>query len=120
VISPRLYTIVPRTLYDKYGNNITMTCGRMAAQVAHLAGLLGKKGVDVAGTDLIILQVSNSSQLEYVESALVDSSVDFEQYLDTNKAYEGELLTALALYPIERGSCEVLRELKPWVCACNI
>lgn len=120
MISPRLYTIVPRTLFDKGGNNITMTCGRMAAQVAHLAGLLGKNGVDVAGTDMIILQISTSVELMCLESKLTESSVDYERYLDTNKAYEGELLTALALYPIERGSFAALRELKPWVCACNI
>ena len=59
MISPRLYAIVPRTLYDKDGNNITMTCGRMAAQVAHIMGVLAKAGVDTPGIDLIILQTSN-------------------------------------------------------------
>jgi len=120
MISPRLYAIVPRTLYDKKGNNITMTCGRMAAQVAHIMGKIAKAGIDTPSIDLIILQVSNSKELEKVKSELVISSVDHEEYLDTNKAYEGELLTTLALYPIERGSCAALRELKPWVCACNI
>ncbi len=120
MISPRLYAVVPRTLYDGKGNNITMTCGRMAAQVAHIMGKIGGTGVDVPGIDLIILQVPHSSELESIKIKLVESSIDFEEYLDTSKSHEGELLTALALYPIERGSCEALRSLKPWVCACNL
>ena len=118
--SPRIYAVVPRTLYDRRGNNITMSCGRMAAQVAHLAGRLGNRSIDVAGIDTIVLQVPNTNDMEKVLGALFQSSIDHEEYLDTNKAYDGELLTAVMLYPIERGSCAALRELKPWVCACNI
>lgn len=126
MISPRIYVIVPRTLLVaqsdlKTFKNVTMTCGRMAAQVAHITGQLALNGVDVPGTDLIILQTANSVGLVLLKQELDQSSVDYIQYHDTNKAHEGrEMLTALALYPIERGSCSTLRALKPWVCACNI
>lgn len=100
-----------------------MSCGRMAAHAAHIAGRLAAHNVEVDKLDLIVLEVPTSTDLESLRKKLEESSVDFLDYKDNLDRHfshiTGSSTTALALFPIEKGSCAALNELKAWCCACN-
>jgi len=101
-----------------------MSCGRMAAHAAHIAVLLAQHHVKADQLDLIVLEVPTSNDLEDLKKKLADSSVDFLEYRDNLNRHFSHMTegatTALALFPIEKGSCIVLNDLKSWRCACNI
>lgn len=117
----RVYIVIPRTVDSKLPpHKLSMTCGRMAAHAAHVAAVLTRaSGVDVADKDLIVLSVKNSYELETVRQNLEREEVSLVEYRDTDKAFEGELLTAVATWPIEKNSSATLKQLRPWCCACN-
>lgn len=117
----RVYIVIPRTVDSKLPPyKLSMTCGRMAAHAAHVAAVLTHaSGVDVADKDLIVLSVANSEDLLAVCACLEVENVSFVTYRDVDKAFEGELLTAVASWPIERNSSATLKKLRPWCCACN-
>lgn len=118
--SPRIYIVVPRIITDAEGKNVTMTCGRMGAQAAHAAGrlaLFDKTRVD--DIDTIVLEVANSEELEAMRVELVNASLDFIPYHDEDKIFAGQVMTALAVFPIEKGSFEPLNRLRAWLCDCN-
>lgn len=118
--SARIYIVVPRTVTAVDETNVTMTCGRMGAQAAHAAGrlvLFDKTRVD--DIDLIILEVPNSEALVEIQNELIAASLDYLPYHDEDKVFGGEVLTALAVFPIEKGSFEPLNKLPAWLCDCN-
>jgi hypothetical protein len=119
-LSKRIYIVIPRTIDSPDPPfKVCMSCGRMAAHASHAAGMLGRKGVPVDDLDLIVLSVGSSEELNSVIEKLKESSVDFVEYRDDDHSFFGTLLTAIALFPIEKGSCQVLNLLKPWRCKCN-
>ena len=120
-MSERVYIVIPRTVDSKLPPyKMSMTCGRMAAHAAHVAAVLTRaSGVDVADKDLIVLSVANSADLLATCACLEVENISFVAYRDVDKAFQGELLTAIATWPIERNSSAALKKLRPWCCACN-
>lgn len=117
----RIYVVVPRTVDSKLPPyKLCMTCGRMAAHVGHVVGVLARaSGMDVADLDLIVLSVGSSLDLENLCIRLEGEEISYVEYRDTDKAFEGELLTAVATWPIEREESGPLKKLRPWCCKCN-
>ena len=115
----RIYVIIPRNL-DVDGKKFTMTCGRMAAHAAHVSGILARaSGENIADIDLIVLSCANSGELFQVKDFCISFSVLFVEYLDTDKCFDGEVLTAIATYPLSRDMAQNFKLLRPWKCECN-
>lgn len=115
----RIYVIVPRTVdSDASDYKLCMTCGRMAAHVGHVSGILASDGVNVANEDLIVLSVASSKDLKETATKLKTANIRYVEYWDEDKAFDGKLLTAIATYPVQP-PVEDLKALKPWRCKCN-
>jgi hypothetical protein len=117
----KVYIIIPRTVdSDKPPFKLNMTCGRMAAHAAHAAGLLTEvEGISIATETVIVLQVASSAEMEEIRLNLHKWNVAYLRYTDTDKAFDGELDTALITYPLTRSQAAPLKQLRPWKCACN-
>src|SRR5712692_1054055 len=100
----RIYIVIPRNLDStKPPFKFNMTCGRMAAHAAHAAAILARSsGIDVGDKDIIILSVGNSQDLENLCFDLNRNRIKFVEYRDVDKGFEGELLTAIATWPIAK------------------
>lgn len=119
----RIYVVVPRTVDSPLPPfKLSMSCGRMAAHVGHAAGLLQDtfpNSVKVRDTDLIVLSVANSIELQEALGRIKEQGIWHVCYLDTDKAFEGELLTAIATLPLDEEQRKVFAGLRPWKCKCN-
>jgi len=118
----RIYIVIPRTVdSEKPPFKLCMSCGRMAAHAAHAAAMVQDKrpDINVSDLDLIVLSVGSSRDLLILRDALKCEGVQSEEYKDVDKAFEGELLTAICTWPIEAKSSKALNALRPWKCACN-
>ena len=117
----RIYVLVPRTVDStKPPHKFTMTCGRMAAHVAHVVGILARAAtVDVAEENIIVLSVASSRELSERCEALSAAGILWVDYFDVDHSFEGALLTAIATHPVMRENADALKDLKPWRCACN-
>lgn len=120
-MSTRVYVVVLRNL-DLPNRKLCMTSGRIASHAVHVVAKLqrAQPDVDVSDQDIIILSVADNEELAQLRSdLLVVERVNFVEYRDTDRAFEGEHLTAIATYPIERDSSPSLKALRPWRCKCN-
>jgi hypothetical protein len=120
--SQRIYVIVARNLDLPNGSKLCMTSGRIAAHVAHAVLKMEEcySGDAVLwDCDIVILSVPNSSEFEQIISRLIRKRIPYTSYFDTGKLWQGELLTAVATFPIMREHGNVLGDLRPWKCACN-
>lgn len=118
----RIYVVVPKTVDSPLPPfKLSMSCGRMAAHVGHAAGLLQEflPEAEVAGRELIVLSVPGSPELAEVIVKLEAADIGYVRYLDEDKAFEGELLTAIATAPLDEEQRKVFAGLRPWKCKCN-
>ena len=98
-----------------------MTSGRIASHAVHAIAKLQRliPEVDIQDKDIIILSVADKPQLERLCKELIAEGFAFVEYRDVDRVIEGEHLTAIATFPIERNSSHALKQLRPWRCACN-
>lgn len=120
-LNDRIYIVVPRTVDSKRPPyKVAMTCGRMAGHVGHVSGELQRaSGVDVAAEYLIVLSVANSQELDGLCRALEKENVSFVEYRDPDEPFYGELLSAIATWPVQKYSSPSIIDLLPWRCKCN-
>jgi hypothetical protein len=115
----RVYIVVLRNL-DLMDRKLCMTSGRIASHAVHAGAVLTRaSGLDIANEDIIILSVANNMELAKLCASLQCEGISFVEYRDTDRTFEGEHLTAIATYPIEKNSSFALKHLRPWKCACN-
>jgi hypothetical protein len=119
-MSERIYIVVLRNL-DLPDRKLCMTSGRIASHAVHAAAKLQRllPQVDVQDQDIIILSVAGKPELEELCRALSRENIGFVDYRDADRVIDGEHLTAIATYPIEKISSIALKHLRPWKCACN-
>jgi hypothetical protein len=119
-MSERIYIVVLRNL-DLPDRKLCMTSGRIASHAVHVAAKLQRliPAVDVQDKDIIILSVAGKPELEALCQDLTNECVMFVEYRDVDRVIDGEHLTAIATYPIEKNSSVALKHLRPWKCACN-
>lgn len=119
-MSERIYITVLRNL-DLPDRKLCMTSGRIASHAVHVTAKLQRliPDVDVQDKDIIILSVAGKPELEKLCQDLTNEGVMFVEYRDVDRVIEGEHLTAIATYPIEKNSSVALKHLRPWKCACN-
>lgn len=118
-MSERVYIVVLRNL-DLPDRKLCMTSGRIASHAVHVGAVLTRAtGIDVADKDIIILSVADKAELQRLCNQLNDEEVSFVEYRDTDRIIEGEHLTAIATWPIEKNSSAALKHLRPWKCKCN-
>ncbi len=119
-MTERIYVVVLRNL-DLSDRKLCMTSGRIASHAVHVVAKLQRllPQVDVQDKDIIILSVAGKLELEKLCQDLTNECVMFVEYRDTDRIINGEHLTAIATYPIEKNQSRVLKVLRPWKCACN-
>jgi hypothetical protein len=119
-MSERIYIVVLRNL-DLPDRKLCMTSGRIASHAVHVAAKLQRliPEVDVQDKDIIILSVADNKELEGLCAALYKERVQIIEYRDVDRVIDGEYLTAIATYPIEKNSSFALKHLRPWKCKCN-
>jgi hypothetical protein len=119
-MSERIYIVVLRNL-DLPDRKLCMTSGRIASHAVHVAAKLQRliPDVDAQDKDIIILSVADNAELESLCQRLIGEGVMFVEYRDIDRVIDGEHLTAIATYPIEKNSSFALKHLRPWKCACN-
>lgn len=119
-MSERIYIVVLRNL-DLPDRKLCMTSGRIASHAVHVAAKLQYvlPNLDVQDKDIIILSVANNAELDRLCMDLNNERVEFVEYRDIDRVIDGEHLTAIATYPIEKNSSFALKHLRPWKCACN-
>ena|SRR5208283_1045098 len=119
-MSERIYIVVLRNL-DLPDRKLCMTSGRIASHAVHAIAKLQRllPEVDIQDKDIIILSVAGKPELEELCRSLSHENIGFVDYRDTDRVIEGEHLTAIATYPIEKNSSLALKRLHPWKCACN-
>src|SRR6266446_9650617 len=102
-MSERIYIIVLRNL-DLPDRKLCMTSGRIASHAVHVAAKLQRllPEVDVQDKDIIILSVADNEEMKGLCEALRCEQVLFIRYFDTDRIIDGEYLTAIATYPIEK------------------
>jgi hypothetical protein len=118
----RIYVIVAKNIDLPGQPNFCMSSGRIAAHVAHAVLKMEEfysGGEELWDCEIIILSVPNSSQFQQVQDILTRKSIPFASYLDTDRLWEGEQLTAICTFPITKEQGNVLGHLRPWKCACN-
>ncbi len=121
-MSERVYIIIPRNLdvqRDGKVSKLSMTCGRAMSHSNHAAGMLGLRGVDVFPLDLITLSVADLAELQEVKADLVNAQIQFLEYEDEDRLYEGKAITALATFPVEKERAQCLTKYPAWRCKCN-
>ena len=118
-MNERIYIVVLRTL-DLPERKLCMTSGRIASHAVHVGAVLTRaSGIDVADKDIIILSVAGKNELEQLCENLNRERIRFVEYRDVDRVIDGEHLTAIATFPIEKNSSQALKHLRPWRCACN-
>ena len=118
----RIYVIVAKNIDLPGQPNFCMTSGRIAAHVAHAVLKMEEcysGGEALWDCEIIILCVPNSSEFPHVIDILNRKQIPFATYLDTDRLWEGEQLTAICTFPITKEHGNVLGHLRPWKCACN-
>jgi hypothetical protein len=120
LMSVRIYIVVLRTL-DLPDRKLCMTSGRIASHAVHAAVKLQRllPLIDVQDQDIIILSVAGSTELKHLCQDLNRECISFVEYRDIDRVFEGERLTAIAVYPVEKNQSHALKVLRPWKCACN-
>lgn len=119
-MSERIYIVVLRNL-DLPDRKLCMTSGRIASHAVHVAAKLQRliPDVDVQDKDIIVLSVANGTELAALCNNFLHCGIRFVEYKDMDRVIDGEHLTAIATYPIEKDSSLALKRLRPWKCACN-
>src|SRR5712691_4781974 len=115
-MSGRIYVMIPRTL-DASDKKLCMSCGRMAAHAAHAAGKLQQAYGNifkVEDEDLIVLSVASSAELSEATAHLRENGVPVLEYTDTDKAFDGELVTAIVTPPLDKKAASLLHRYSPW------
>lgn len=119
----RVYVVVLRTADLPNGQKICMTSGNIAVQLGHaIAKLTEGSNWHVSESDIALLSVASSKDLEQLALDLTNEGTAYVKYLDEGKLYgEGvKVFTALATHPIQKNASAALKVLRPWNCACNV
>lgn len=112
-----VYIFVPKTIVSKdLTFKVRMSCGRMAAQAAHISTMLWQ---DLTDVNIIILSVKDSTELRKVMNTLAEQRIPHEHYTDDDKVYTGELLTAVVTVPGPKITHPYIKSLQTWRCACD-
>lgn len=121
MIERRLYILVPAVLALPDDISITMSCGRLMAQVVHVGSKLKiqeRLPADLE-TTTIILKVPNSIDLEPILGKVKKSGLPWATFLDTNEEVYGikdSLLTAVACLASKKKGKSLFYGIDSWKC----
>ena len=122
MIEKRLYIVVPKFVNVPDTKGIVyMPCGRLIAQAVHVGSKIKQQErLDPElETTTIILQVSDSSELERVLEKVKKAHVPWQVFLDTNpEVYQTEnsLLTAVACLASRKKGKSIFYGIDSWSC----